>query len=529
MSKMKRFSQSQIRTRSVRRKLSPSLLDTLCPILSLLYSFLDDKGAFRFFRANKNLWKHKKSYHIKTEIILTYNEIEDLCFWNPDNTTYPINHHLFPSYLFSQIEKLSLDYATCCFFLSILEAEDPDYKNNIFLRELFFVWNSSLFSFAEVPPDLPHRLPSRLTSLGSYHASSFFDPFKSYAYFSCLKTLQVLCYSYSCSFPEGSFPPSLTSLSFQNNYNQRILPNVLPASLIKLQLGWYYDTEINEGVLPNSLQTLICGSWFNQPLPILPSSLVELVLGSGFRQKIPDHILPSTLESLYLDRNYNQPLPSFPPSFRKLEFEPSSEFNQSIVHAFPPSFRILIFGEHFNQPLNEGILNIGMEKLVFGENYDTQLPLKSLPSTLQQVFFELMFNQPILPSTFPPSLQRLEFGHFFNQELNEGNLPQFLKCLVFNCNSHFDQVLDTKNLQHLTCLILPENYTMTNLFGNDIFSLSFFKSLCVYEVNYYDYKARFPDTKWKGRKVARNSKTKLCQECLIFKNTHYCCCWEVTM
>jgi FNIP Repeat len=523
----------QCQTRSVRRKLNPSVLDTLTPILSVLYSFLDDESAFRFFRVTKKAWDRKKSYHIKSTISLYYSEEENYFYI----TSSKCSHFcpFFPSYLLSRIEKLCIDYVTCCIFLTVLENEDPNYKDNVFLREVTFQFPPSVNDQVLINPEkFPHHLPSRLTSLRSYHPSSYFNGFKSYAYFSCLTSLYLMSNDILAPFLPGDLPESLTSLSLHHYYTQELLPNVLPLSLIELDLGWNYNKKINEGVLPNSLTRFICGCSFNQPLPTLPYCLVELILEEEFNLEIPSSILPLTLESLWLGSRYNQPLPCFPTSFRKLQFSQESNFDQPIIHPFPLSFRILIFGACFNQSLYEGILNIGIEKLVFGDLYNTKLSTKALPNTLQGVSFNRKFNQPIEPSTFPPSLQRLEFGQFFNQELNEANVPTFLKCLMFGSPSLFNQVLDTTYLQHLTCLILPLTYSTINLKGNDIFSLSFFKCLYIDEDGYYNYKAQFPGTKWRGRK-ARQSKTKLCQECqnymLPAPSKHYYASlwWEVKM
>jgi hypothetical protein len=61
-------------------------------------------------------------------------------------------------------------------------------------------------------------------------------------------------------------PNSLTTLTFGDNFNQKIKPNVLPNSLQSLTFGDNFDQEIKKSVLPTSLTTLTFGWNFNQEL-----------------------------------------------------------------------------------------------------------------------------------------------------------------------------------------------------------------------------------------------------------------------
>ena len=93
-------------------------------------------------------------------------------------------------------------------------------------------------------------------------------------------------------------------LDLSNSFNQQILPNTLPNSLIKLTFG----NEFNNGnkelgdALSNliNLKELEFGNNFNQQiLPnTLPSSLIKLTFGKYFNQKILEDTLPNSLNKL---------------------------------------------------------------------------------------------------------------------------------------------------------------------------------------------------------------------------------------
>ena len=104
------------------------------------------------------------------------------------------------------------------------------------------------------------------------------------------------------SWPAKAFPYTV------GEYNQPILPGMLPQSLLYLQLNSDFNQPFVDGSLPPHLIFLQLGSAFNQPLmpAVLPSSLLHLDLHS-YTQVFQRGSLPASLRTLRMDGYSNQP------------------------------------------------------------------------------------------------------------------------------------------------------------------------------------------------------------------------------
>jgi hypothetical protein len=94
----------------------------------------------------------------------------------------------------------------------------------------------------------------------------------------------------------------LETLSLGVEFNQPLLPGMLPSSLKYLTLSYDYNKPLELKSLPENLLILQCGQAFNQPiLPgVLPNSLKKLIVGSYFKQKLEKEILPKGLKVLVM-------------------------------------------------------------------------------------------------------------------------------------------------------------------------------------------------------------------------------------
>ena len=50
-----------------------------------------------------------------------------------------------------------------------------------------------------------------------------------------------------------------TIIEFNDNFNQKIEPNILPEKLISLTFGYHFNQKIDPNTLPENLTTLIFG------------------------------------------------------------------------------------------------------------------------------------------------------------------------------------------------------------------------------------------------------------------------------
>src|SRR5207253_2389064 len=115
---------------------------------------------------------------------------------------------------------------------------------------------------------------------------------------------------------------------------------------------------IVKGVLPNKLKTIKFGSNFNQPLiDVLPKSLEAIKFGKSFDNKI--NSLPVGLKYIKFGFNFNQKI--------------SRQF-------FPNSINTIIFGDEFNNPLDD-VLPDNLSCLKLGWEFNK--PIKKLPDNLK--------------------------------------------------------------------------------------------------------------------------------------------------
>jgi len=154
------------------------------------------------------------------------------------------------------------------------------------------------------------------------------------------------------------------------------------------------------------LKTLVFGPCFNQFIVELPPNLEELYFG-GFNHPIRPGYLPRSLRVLVFGDSFNQKIDNVDMNPGSLMDTDRMENNEKVL---PPHLEILEFGMMFNQPIGPGVLPPSLNALKFGHR----------------------FNQHVShPDVFPNSLKTLEFGVMFNKPIGSGVLPNSLKKLVF--------------------------------------------------------------------------------------------------
>lgn len=127
-----------------------------------------------------------------------------------------------------------------------------------------------------------------------------------------------------------SFPRSLLSLSFGQNFDQAIDTVAWPPRLQRLAFGWEFNQSIDGVQWPPGLKRLTFGQSFDRPIHAVswPLGLEDLTFGGRFNQPIHGG--------------------AFPPGLRRLTF--GWRFNQPIVEVvWPHRLQRLMFGSLFNQ------------------------------------------------------------------------------------------------------------------------------------------------------------------------------------
>jgi hypothetical protein len=195
------------------------------------------------------------------------------------------------------------------------------------------------------------------------------------------------------------FVSDLHSLVFPMKFVQCAIKGItkLPVKICDdavVPVAYEFDREFNQslvpGVLPPSLTSLTFGEYFNQPLApgVLPSSLTSLVFGEEFNQSLVPGVLPLSLTSLVLGFYFDQPM---------------------LPGVLPPLLTSLVFGYFFNRPIKLGVLPPSLTSLVFGTEFDQFIGQGVLPPSLTFLKFGHCFQQPFLHEVYPPSLKSINY------------------------------------------------------------------------------------------------------------------------
>jgi hypothetical protein len=220
-------------------------------------------------------------------------------------------------------------------------------------------------------------------NLNTLRLNSVFDEFK------CVTHLKLYHFNEPYMFSQ-----KLVHLTL-GNFNQQIMPCMLPSNLTYLELG-NYDQQLVSNVLPPNLKHLKLGR-FNQQLltNVLPNKLEHLTFGLKFNQPLLPNVLPSSL--LYLtfgDETVKSDYPNYINNIYCVVgvqgvtgatgaighgiygniYCDIGDFNQKIEKdVLPQSLIYLRLSNDFNQILDEGNMPQNLCDIIVGRNYNKQL------------------------------------------------------------------------------------------------------------------------------------------------------------
>ncbi|BCS83513.1 putative FNIP repeat-containing protein [Cotonvirus japonicus] len=253
------------------------------------------------------------------------------------------------------------------------------------------------------------------------------------------------------------FPKSLSYLKIIN-YHVPLKINTLLCNITVLDLGHYYGNitglippsvktlKINcknfTGYFPATIETLILGDTFNSKIKArLPENLLNLKLGNQFNKSI-NH-LPECLQTLKIGTNFNKSIKYLPHKLEKLIFGKDSKFMYSVRGILPRTLKILKFGAHFNQDIEDCFPN-GLIKLEFGDIFNMPIKRKIKIRKCVPPIFK-MFN---IKKFLPNSLEYVKFGMYFNQSINNA-IPTNMRKIILGI--HYNKIIShvPKNLTYV--------------------------------------------------------------------------------
>eukprot|EP01132_Coremiostelium_polycephalum_P005502 gene5502-6854_t len=164
---------------------------------------------------------------------------------------------------------------------------------------------------------------------------------------STVKTLALG--NYEISLEIGVIPPSVESLKFCKDFNQKIQASAIPDSVKELTFDAYFELEnLEGGVLPNSLTSLCWDS--KLPSPSLPNSLTRLCVNTRplNHPLVLEGIFPSGLKKVYFMEGTSKLTPftemvRLPSSVEHIELGGPFNIDQSTISLLPSNLESLKF------------------------------------------------------------------------------------------------------------------------------------------------------------------------------------------
>jgi hypothetical protein len=246
------------------------------------------------------------------------------------------------------------------------------------------------------------------------------------------------------------FPTTLKFLKM-TRCHQKLTRGILPESLESIVLE-QYDFPIDEdGVFPNNLLSLTFGDNFYQRIDFLPCNLKSFVLGKWLNEPMTATLPPSLQHLSVGDHPIEQNF--LPQSLLSIEF--GFLFNRTLMPGvLPHLLTSLVFGYNFNQFLAPGVLPPALENLRFEDCFNQPIGKDVLPSSLRKLSFGYMFGQRFDQGCLPESLESLSFGNSdYDQFLIPPEiLPRSLRYLSFGwapLNDIYEKCGFFKNHDHV--------------------------------------------------------------------------------
>ncbi|KAF2070465.1 hypothetical protein CYY_008217 [Polysphondylium violaceum] len=303
--------------------------------------------------------------------------------------------------------------------------------------------------------------------------------------------------------PQGIIPFGVRSIYFSSGFNQIILPDTFPDSVMEIAFGFCFNQNLKFVRFPKNLISLYFGEKFNQLL--LPELLPETLKYIGFedapnnkvKESLPllgpnvDHLLLHSvryannlnkfisphIKYIKVGRKKEEKYIQVPPTVKcvtsyytnikvadvSLETTKTSSKSKKTIENNEISgskldqsiaLDILIVEDIFIPPHHFDLLKV--KSIAFDSYFDQNIFPGCIPNGVESVKFGENFNKPISANSFikysnghsleifPSTIKYLKFGKAFNQPIVKGSLPSSVSVVSFG--EKFVQVLEKDSL-----------------------------------------------------------------------------------
>lgn len=202
--------------------------------------------------------------------------------------------------------------------------------------------------------------------------------------------------------------PSNKNLKSNHKHFNKKTEQIYSDKIIKLHKSKYKITSDLQIKFINSFNEELNSEYFE-----LFTKYDQIIFGFNFNKFIQNKF-PLNITFIQFGHNFNNPICGMLTNY--VDTDCSNQIYK---------LSVLIFGEHFNQPVNN--LTMGIKKLIFGMNFNQDV--LNLPTTIEYIKFGKNFNCCV--DYLPCSLLTIIFdGNIFSQSID--NLPSSIEEIILN-------------------------------------------------------------------------------------------------
>lgn len=265
-------------------------------------------------------------------------------------------------------------------------------------------------------------------------------------------------------------PKNITSLTFDDKFNEQIYSDTIPSTVTYLSLG--NKSIIYPGYIPNSVKTLwidldqkfIPGMIPNSVIKLyfwdkcsmvegsIPESVKEIIFYYCFDQLILPGLIPKSVKRLHVHNIKNLTYDSIPASVKKLYV------NNVKPEYIPNSVTHLTLGYSFKQKIIRGLIPNSVTHLIFNHNYNEEIEPNTLSDTITHLTLGDKYDKHI--KCFPESLTSLTLGEKYFHKIDSNILTLHLNMPSVPANyipKSVTKLILGPNVTHLDDNAIPSN------------------------------------------------------------------------
>ena len=144
-----------------------------------------------------------------------------------------------------------------------------------------------------------------------------------------------LSYYFNQELEIGSIPEGIDEIHFGCDFNQPIIPGLLPKSLKKIGSSHDFNQELEIGSIPEGTEGIDFGFDFNHPIApgLLPKNTKKLILSDAFNNQIEEGSMPGGLQVIEINRKYDGTFENVPKTAKIISQYHIPDIKYTLIHS----------------------------------------------------------------------------------------------------------------------------------------------------------------------------------------------------